>query len=197
MTLTIYGDSASGNCLKIRYLANYLGITHTWIETSVTAGATRTPQFLGLNPAGQVPFVLLADGRPLSQSAAIMLHLAEASPLIPADPYERALMFQFMFWEQYSHETAIAVRRYHLHLAGTPPDQINPALLTKGHAALRLMQAHLANHPFFPRDRLTLADIALVAYTRLAPEGGFDLGAYPAIRGWIARVEPLLGIPPQ
>jgi glutathione S-transferase len=195
MNLTVYGDGASGNCLKIRYLANYLGIAHTWIETSVVAGATRTPEFLALNTAGQVPFAILADGRPLSQSAAIMLHLAEGSHLIPTDAYERALMFQFMFWEQYSHETAIAVRRYHLHLVGTPQDQINPTLLTKGRAALRLMEGHLAAHPFFPRDRPTLADIALVAYTRLAPEGGFDLAPYPAIADWIGRMEALLGIP--
>ena len=195
MNITVYGDGASGNCLKIRYLANYLGVAHTWIETSVVAGATRTPEFLALNPAGQVPFAILADGRPLSQSAAIMLHLAEGSHLIPTDAYERALMFQFMFWEQYSHETAIAVRRYFLHLAGTPEDQINPALLTKGHAALRLMDGHLALHPFFPRDRLTLADVALVAYTRLAPEGGFDLSPYPAVTAWIGRVEALLAIP--
>jgi len=192
--LTVYGDSASGNCLKIRYLCDYLSIPHRWIETSVVAGDTRTDKFRALNPAGQVPFVLLPGGQPLAQSAAILLHLAEGAALIPADPYERALMFQFMFWEQYTHEPAIAVRRYHKHLAGKPDADIDPALLTRGHAALALMEAHLQQHPFFPRANLTLADIALVAYTRLAPEGGFTLAPYTALRAWIARTETALGI---
>jgi glutathione S-transferase len=192
--LTVHGDSASGNCLKIRYLADHLGLQYRWIETSVLAGDTRTPDFLALNPAGQVPLAILPDGTALSQSAAIMLHLAEGSALIPSGPIERALMFQFLFWEQYSHETAIAVRRFHRHMKGKPDDQIDPALLTKGHAALALMNTHLSAHRFFPRGALTLADIALVAYTRVAPEGGFQLDSYPAIIDWIGRVERQLNI---
>lgn len=193
-TLTIYGDSASGNCLKIKYVASHLGIPYRWIETPVLADATRTPDFLALNPAGQVPLAILPDGNPLAQSAAILLHLAHGSALVPDDGYERALMLQFLFWEQYSHETAIAVRRFHKFMKGKPDTEIDPALLTKGHAALRLMEQHLQIHPFFPRARLTLADIALVAYTRLAPEGGFDLAPYPALIAWIARVEAALNI---
>jgi glutathione S-transferase len=192
--LTIYGDSGSGNCLKIRYVADHLAIPYRWIETSVLVGATRTAEFLALNPAGQVPLVVLADGRPLAQSAAIMLHLAEGSALIPADPYERALMYQFLFWEQYSHETAIAVRRFRKHFLGKADEQIDPALLKKGHAALALMENHLKSHEFFPAAVLTLADVALVAYTRLAPEGGFDLAPYPATTAWIRRVEAALRI---
>lgn len=192
--LTIYGDSVSGNCLKIRYLADHLRLPYRWIETSVMARATRTAAFLSLNPAGQVPLVLLPDGRPLAQSAAILLHLAEGTKLIPADAYERALMVQFLFWEQYSHETAIAVRRFVRHLAKQPESEIDPRLLTKGHAALTLMENHLAAHNFFPRQDFTLADIALVAYTRLAPEGGFDLTPYPHINAWISRVETILHI---
>ncbi len=189
MTITVYGDSNSGNCLKIRYLADHLGIPIDWIETSVVARDTRTSAFLALNPAGQVPLVILPGGRPLAQSAAIMLHLAEGSALIPQDAYERALMFQFLFWEQYSHETAIAVRRYHKHLMARADADIDPALLPKGHAALALMEQHLQQHAFFPRQSMTLADIALVAYTRLAPEGGFTLDGYPALASWITRVE--------
>jgi glutathione S-transferase len=192
--LTIYGDSGSGNCLKIRYVADHLSIPYRWIETSVLAAATRTKEFLALNPAGQVPLAILPDGRPLAQSAAIMLHLAEGSALIPADPYERALMFQFLFWEQYSHETAIAVRRFQKHYLGKPDDEIDRALLRKGRAALALMESHLKSHDFFPADTLTLADVALVAYTRLAPEGGFDLTPYAATRAWISRVEAALRI---
>jgi glutathione S-transferase len=123
-----------------------------------------------------------------------MLYLAEGSALIPADPYERALMYQFLFWEQNSHETAIAVRRFQKHYLGKPDDQIDPALLKKGHAALSLMEDHLKSHDFFPAAAVTLADVALVAYTRLAPEGGFELAAYPGIRAWIGRVEAALRI---
>jgi glutathione S-transferase len=193
-TLTIHGDSGSGNCLKIRYVADHLAIPYRWIETAVLTGATRTEEFRKLNPAGQVPLAILPDGRALAQSAAIMLHLAEGSALIPADPYERAQMFQFLFWEQYSHETAIAVRRFQKHYLGKPDDQIDQALLKKGHAALALMENHLKSHDFFPAQTLTLADVALVAYTRLAPEGGFDLTPYEATRAWISRVETALCI---
>ena len=110
--ITIYGDSGSGNCLKVKFIAERLGIAYRWIETDVLKNATRTLQFLAMNPAGQVPTVQLADGRALAQSNAIMLHLAEGSDLIPKDRVDRALMFQWLFWEQYSHEPAVAVLRF-------------------------------------------------------------------------------------
>ena len=110
--MTVFGDSISGNCLKIRFTADLLGIAHEWVEVSVLKKETRTAEFLALNPAGQVPVVRLADGSLLAQSNAIILHLAEGSSLIPADAYDRALMYQWLFWEQYSHEPAIAVLRF-------------------------------------------------------------------------------------
>ena len=192
--LTIYGDSGSGNCLKLKYVCDYLALPYRWIETSVVAGATRTPAFRALNPAGQVPFAILPDGRPLSQSAAIMLHLAEGSTLIPAGSYGRALMWQFLFWEQYSHEPAIAVRRYHKHMLGRPEEALDPALLTRGYAALNLMEEHLEAHRFFAGGEVSLADVALVAYTRLSHEGGFDLAPYPRVTDWIGRTESALRI---
>lgn len=110
--LRIYGDSISGNCLKVKWTADHLGIACEWIETGVLSGETRTPEFLALNPAGQVPLVLLADGRPLAQSNAIILHLAEGSDLIPADAYQRARMLEWMFWE---HHTPLTQTRAKLH----------------------------------------------------------------------------------
>ena len=98
--LTIYGDSISGNCLKVKWTADYLGLAYDWIETDVLKGGSRTPQYLAMNPAGQVPAVILDDGRPLAQSNAIILHLAEGSALIPADPYDRAKMLEWMFGER-------------------------------------------------------------------------------------------------
>ncbi len=194
MTLQIYGDRVSGNCLKVKWTAEKLGIAYRWIQTDVRKAETRTPAFLALNPAGQVPFVVLADGRPLAQSNAIILHLAEGSALIPADAYDRARMLEWMFWEQYSHEPYIAVARFQRHLLGKPADEIDPKLMERGDKALALMQVQLSRTPFLVGTVLSLADVALVAYTRMASDGGFDLGQYPAVRAWVARVEAEMGI---
>jgi glutathione S-transferase len=192
--LTIYGDSISGNCLKVKFVCDRLGIAYRWVETSVLKSETRTPEFLAMNPAGQVPVVKLADGRILSQSNAIILYLAENSDLIPAEAYDRALMFQWLFWEQYSHETVIAVRRFHKAYLRKPDAEIDPALLPKGERVLAVMNDHLAARRYFVNEKISLADIALVAYTRWAGEGGFDLARTPYVQDWIRRVENDLGL---
>ena len=192
--LTIYGDSISGNCLKVKFVCDRLGIAYRWVETSVLKSETRTAEFLKMNPAGQVPVVKLADGRILSQSNAIILYLAENSDLIPAEAYDRALMFQWLFWEQYSHETVIAVRRFHKAFLKKPDTEIDPALLPKGERVLAVMNDHLATRRYFVGEKISLADIALVAYTRWAGEGGFDLARTPHVQDWIRRVENDLGL---
>ncbi len=194
--LKIYGDSISGNCLKVKWTADLLGAGYKWIETSVLKAETRMPEFLTLNPAGQVPVVVLRDGRTLAQSNAIIVYLNRAyrGGLLPKSDYARAKVFEWMFWEQYSHETAIAVRRFHKAYLKKPDAEIDPKLMEKGVGALTIMETALKVSPYFVGDALTLADIALVAYTRVAPEGGFDLEPYPAVRKWIARVERDLGI---
>jgi glutathione S-transferase len=194
MTLQIYGDRVSGNCLKVKWTADRLGVAYRWIQVDLFKGETRTPAFLAMNPAGQVPMVVLEDGRPLAQSNAIILHLAEGSALIPKEPYERARMLEWLFWEQYSHEPYIAVARFHRHLLGKPASEIEPRLMERGAAALARMEAQLGSTPFLVGEAPTLADVALVAYTRVAHEGGFDLGQYPAVKAWVARVEAALGI---
>lgn len=191
---TVYGDSISGNCLKVKFICDRLKIPYRWVETSVMKAETRKPEFLNMNPAGQVPVVKLADGRLLAQSNAIMLYLAEGSDLIPADSFDRALMFQWLFWEQYSHETSIAVRRFHLTYLKRPEAEIDPALMVRGERALSLMNDHLATRRYFVGDKLSLADVALVAYTRWAHEGGFDLSRYGRVRDWVKRVETDLGL---
>ncbi len=192
--MRIFGDSISGNCLKVRWVADHLGLAYDWIETSVLTGETRTPGFLSLNPAGQVPLVLLDDGRPLAQSDAIILHMAEGSDLIPKDAYERAKMMEWLFWEQYSHEPYIAVARFQMRYLGKAAADLDPRLVERGHDALARLEAALADRAFLASAGLSLADVALVAYTRVAGEGGFDLGAYPAVRAWIGRVETALDI---
>ena len=197
MSILIYGDHRSGNCLKVRWVCERLGLPFRWIEVDVTAGETRTPSFLAMNPAGQVPAVELEDGRILAQSNGIMLHLAEragAAGLIPEDPYARAKMYEWLFWEQYSHETAIAVARFQLAYLNKPRESLDPRLFERGEAALGRMEQALATAEWLVGDGLTLADVALVAYTRVAHEGGFDLAGYPAVKAWVARVERELGI---
>ena len=148
MAMQIYGDRVSGNCLKVKWTADKLGLAYVWIQTDVLQAQSRTPQFLALNPAGQVPTVVLEDGRPLAQSNAIILHLAQGSDLIPADAYDRARMLEWMFWEQYSHEPYIAVARFQRLLLGRPADQIEPRLMERGHAALARMALQLDRTPF-------------------------------------------------
>jgi len=194
MTLRLYGDSTSGNCLKVKWVLDRLKVDYDWTEIDVRSGLTRQPEFLAMNPSGQVPAAVLGDGRALSQSGAIMLHFAEGSDLVPADAYERARMFEWMFWEQYSHEPYIAVRRYLLGYLKQPPEDLDPKLFDRGSAALRRMETGLEGRDWFAGDRLSLADIALVAYTRMAASGGFDLGLYPKVSAWVERVEQALGL---
>jgi glutathione S-transferase len=192
--MKIYGDSISGNCLKVKWAADFLAIPYTWIETDILKGESRTAEYLAMNPAGQVPAVVLPDGRPLAQSNAILLHLAEGSALIPSDPYDRARMFEWLFWEQYSHEPYVAVARFQVLYLGKPAAELESRIVERGAAALQRMELALKDAPFLVGERLSLADVALVAYTRVAHEGGFSLDPYPAVKAWVARVEQALNI---
>jgi glutathione S-transferase len=194
--IRIFGDSISGNCLKVKWVAERLGVAHEWIEIDILNGETRTDDFLALNPFGQVPVVQFDDGRTLSQSNAIILHLAEGSDLIPDDAFERAKMLEWMFWEQYSHEPTIAVRRFQKHYLKKSDEAIDADLMAKGRRALGRMEMALISSDFIAGGAaLTLADISLLAYTRLSHEGGFDLSEFPAVHAWVARCELELGLP--
>ena len=192
--LTIYGDSISGNCLKVKWVADHLGIAYEWIETNILRDESRSPAFLAINPAGQVPTVVLPDGRALAQSNAIILYLAEDSALIPGLPYDRAKMLEWLFWEQYSHEPYIAVARFQVRYLRKSVSDLDSKLIERGQSALQRLDQAVSASDFLVGSQLTLADIALVAYTRVAGEGGFDLALYPAIQAWIARVEGTLEI---
>jgi glutathione S-transferase len=194
MRLKIYGDSISGNCLKVKWTADRLGLDYDWVEIDLMKGETQTPEFRALNPAGQVPVVVLADGRPLGQSNGIIMYLAEGSDLIPTDAYDRARMLEWLFWEQYSHEPYVAVARFQVVYQGRSVADLDPKLVARGEAALQRLEDGLEAGQFLVGDQLSLADVALVAYTRLAGEGGFDLARYPKVQAWIARVEATLPI---
>ncbi|MEH6694640.1 MAG: glutathione S-transferase family protein [Hyphomonas sp.] len=194
--IRIFGDSISGNCLKVKWVATQLSLPHEWIEIDILKGESRTDEFLALNPFGQVPVVKFEDGRTLAQSNAIILHFAEGSALIPDDAFERAKMFEWMFWEQYSHEPTIAVRRFQKLYLKKSDDEIDADLMAKGRRALGRMEMALISSDWIAGgEALTLADISLLAYTRLADEGGFDLNEFPAVQAWVARCELELGLP--
>jgi len=195
--LTLYGSSISGNCLKAKWVADLLGVKYDWVEIDILAGESRTPEFLAMSPSGQVPVARVPRRGPIDQSNAIILFIAEGedSALIPNNRYERGQMMSWLFWEQYNHESSIAVRRFRKLYLGLPDEEIDPALLTKGYAALQHMEDQLAHQPFIAGGKMTLADIALVAYTRVAHEGGYDLATYPHVLKWIEQIEDALNIP--
>ncbi len=194
--MKIYGDDKSGNCLKVKWVCDRLALPYTWIDVDVLKQETRSADFLRMNSAGQVPTIVLDDGRALAQSNAIIRYLARGSDLIPSDDYAAAKMDEWLFWEQYSHEPYIAVCRFQMRYLGKSASELDPEKVRRGHAALARMEQQLALTPFLVGEALSLADVALLAYTRLAHEGGFDLGGYPALRGWIGEAERSLGLPP-
>ncbi len=194
--MKFFGDSISGNCLKVKWTADHLGLPYEWVETRVLSGGTRTPDFLAMNPAGQVPLALLDDGRPLAQSNAIILHLARGSALIPTDPYLQARMFEWMFWEQYSHEPYVAVARFQVQYRGRNPATLEPELVGRAEAALNRLEAALSGSPWLVGDAFSLADMTLLPYTRFAPEAGLDLSRWQSLTAWIRRSEGVLGLAP-
>lgn len=191
--LILHEYAQSGNCYKIRLTAAHVGIPLERREYDIARGETRTPAFLAIiNPAGRIPVLQIGDDY-LPESGAACFYLADGSALIPADRYARADMLRWMFWEQYHHEPNIATLRFWRRFLGE--DSLDAAQRGQiagkrmaGEAALALMDTHLARTDFFVGSGLTLADIALYAYTHVAAEGGFTLRRYPAVEAWLDRV---------
>lgn len=188
--IRLYDYLSSGNGYKVRLLLTLLAIPFERVELDIVKGETRTPEFLEKNPNGRIPLLQTDDGKLLAESNAILFYLADGTSYMPNEPFARAQTMQWMFFEQYSHEPNIAtVRHWIMHL-GVSEEQ-REALAQKqkqGYAALQVMEAQLQNHEFFVADRYSIADIALYAYTHVAPQGGFELGSFPAIRAWLDRV---------
>ncbi|PLS86993.1 MAG: glutathione S-transferase [Actinobacteria bacterium] len=180
----------SGNCYKVRLLLAQLGIPYERIEWDTRAGETRTPEFLSINPAGKVPVLETEDGKLLPESDAILFYLAEGTPFLPEDRFERAQVLRWMSFEQSVHQPSFAIARF-LVQALEMNDERRKMLGQKqkaGYAALETMEGHLEDGGFFVGGRYTVADIALYAYTHVAHEGGFDLRPFPAVRAWLERV---------
>jgi glutathione S-transferase len=194
--MKIYGDINSGNCLKVKWVCDHLALPYVWVAIDTLKQETRTSEFLKLNDAGQVPAVVFDDGRTLAQSNAIIRYLARGSDLIPVDAFAQARMDEWLFWEQYSHEPYVAVCRFHMFYLGKPASDLDPDKVKRGYAALARMEHQLAITPFLVGNAVSLADVSLLAYTRVAHEGGFHLDGYGAVRRWIGATEKILGLPP-
>ena len=189
--MLLYNSMVSGNCYKVRLLCAHLGLPLELRELSVVDRSNRAEVIGDLNPALRVPTLVLDDGRALGESGAICWYLGEGTRFVPSDRYERAQVLQWMFFEQYDHEPAIAVARFWLAYTGRPASDFAdelPAKHAAGYRALDAMERRLAGRAWLVGDAMTLADIALFAYTHVAEEGGFDLQRYPAIGAWLGRV---------
>lgn len=193
--ILLYENAVSGNCHKVRLILGMLGIEYESRELSVVDRSGRAEILGGLSPSLNVPTVVLDDGRPLAESNAILWYFADGTRYLPDDPYERARVLQWMFFEQYKHEPGIAVVRFWVALAADPPPQAEiEARRAIGYSALAAMEDHLSGCEFLAGERFTIADVCLYAYTHVAPEGGFDLSRFPSIGAWLERVETEPGV---
>ncbi|QIK77855.1 glutathione S-transferase family protein [Sphingomonas piscis] len=196
--LILHEYSQSGNCYKIRLTAAHVGTPLERREYDIIKGETRTPDFLrNVNANGRIPVLQIGD-RFLPESNAACVYLAHGTDLIPTERFDHADMLRWMSFEQYSHEPNIATLRFWLAFVGE--DKLSeaqrdmlPAKRKAGEDALAVMDEHLSANDWFAAGRFTLADIALLAYTHVAGEGGFDLGRYPSVFRWVGRVQSLSG----
>jgi glutathione S-transferase len=200
--LILHEYAASGNCYKVRLTCALLGLKLERREYDIMAGETRTPDFLAnVNANGRIPTLQVGD-RFIPESNAACFYLADGSALVPEDRFDRADMLRWLFWEQYNHEPNVATLRFWYGWVGeanwSDLQRANfPAKRAAGEAALALMDAHLAKHDWLVGGGLTLADIALYAYTHVAEGGGFRLAEYPAVQAWLKRVEGVPGYVPM
>jgi glutathione S-transferase len=191
MQYTLYDYLPSGNGYKVRLTAKYLNIPYRLVPMDITRGATRTPEFLVKNANGRIPLLEVPGRGFLSESHAIISFLAEGSELLPSDPWQRANLWQWLCFEQYNLEPNVATVRFWVKILGKTAAELGERLtekIGKGYEALGVLERGLEDREFLVADRFTLADIALYAYTHVAPEGGMSLDAYPKIRAWMARV---------
>jgi glutathione S-transferase len=188
--MLLYDSPVSGNCYKVRLLLAHLGIPYERQTVDVIDRSNRRELLGHLNPGLTVPTLVLDDGRPLGESAAILWYFGEGTRFVPEDAYERAQVLQWMFFEQYQLEPTIAVVRFWVAYSGRAVEfePERPAKMKGGERALRRLERGLEGRDYLVGESLTLADIALYGYTHVAEEGGFSLVPYPAVRAWLDRV---------
>jgi glutathione S-transferase len=194
--ITLYQQHDSGNCYKVRLILAHLGLPFRTVAVSSFVGSTRQPEFLARNPIGKVPTIEFEDGRFLAESNAILLYFGDETDLVPADRYDRAKVHEWLFFEQYNHEPAIAVRRalsVYAERRGEATAERMAQLLAAGNRALAVMEHRLAAAHWLVGKTFSVADIALYAYTHQAADGGYDLSRFPGIERWLQQVAALPG----
>ena len=194
MSLVLYDYLPSGNGYKCRLVLKALGMPYELKEMNIVAGASRTPEYLAINPNGKIPLLMVPGRGPIAESHAIIAYLAEGSALIPSDPYERALMWQWMCFEQYQLEPGVATVRFWLKSLKKTPEEFGERYkerFQRGADALAVLDRELTGRNWLVGDKVTLADIALFAYTHVADEAGYRFADYPAIGAWIAGFKAL------
>ncbi|WP_296739405.1 glutathione S-transferase family protein [Mesorhizobium sp.] len=192
--LTLYDYLPSQNAWKVRVLLGLLGISYETKPVSIFEGESHTDAFLKLNPAGAVPVLAVENGQAIAESNAILICVAEGTPYLPADRLARAKVMQWLFFEQYYVEPVIGSLRFWT-LTGRL--ERNRALVAGKHEAgvrtLAALERSLDETPFLVGDVLTIADIAVYAYSHRAEDCGFSLADYPAVSAWIERVGAAIG----
>ena len=189
--LTLFDYLPSQNAWKVRLLLNHLGRPYRTVPVSIFEGEGRTAEFRRINPTGTVPAIQLDDGRVLAESNAILTYLAEGTPYLPTDPFERAKVQQWLHFEQERVESVIGSLR-HWTMTGKLARRSADMIEAKRSAAVRtlgMLESELATRPFIAGDRYSIADMAIFAYASRAQEAGLSLEAHAQLRAWIARVE--------
>jgi glutathione S-transferase len=196
--LTLYHSQPTGNSYKVRLLLSILQIPYTAVEINIFNGENKSTAYQRINPLGKAPALRLEDESILTESNAILSYLASGTEYFPSDALLRARVLQWMFFEQRSHVPYIGVARFYLHLLKKPPPREGDLEIwhLHGNIALEIMNRHLAKAQWLAVDAFTIADIALYAYTHVAPEGGFDLSKYPGVQQWLERIESRVGYVP-
>jgi len=186
----VYGDCRSGNCFKVKLMLHLLALPYEWVAIDVLKGETQSDDFLAKNPNGKIPVLELEDGTCLWESNAILNFLADGTEYLPSEPRLRTQVLQWQFFEQYSHEPYVAVARFIQLYQSMPEERLveYKECHVRGHKAFKVMEQQLQRTLYLVGDKLSIADIALYAYSHVADEGGFDLSPYPAIGAWLARV---------
>lgn len=187
----LYDYLPSGNGYKARLVLKQLRIKYELTQIDIMSGGSRTPEFLAMNPNGRIPLLEVPGRGYLPESHAIISFLAEGSPLIPADAFDRARMWHWLCFEQYHLEPNIGTVRFWISMLRKTRAELGEKLIEKkksGYAALDVLEEGLRNRTYLVGEKYSLADISLFAYTHVAHEGGFDLAPYPNVRSWLDRV---------
>ena len=194
MSYVLYDYLSSGNGYKCRLTLKALGIPYEYRFRDIIAGETRTPEFLAINPNGKIPVLVVPGRGPIAESHAIINYLAEGTKLMPADRFERALVWQWLCFEQYQLEPGVATVRFMLHYLKKTKEELGVRYTDRyerGADALAVLEKGLAGRTWLVGNAVTLADIALFGYTHVADEAGYRFSDYPAISAWIAEFKKL------